>query len=554
MKNQRLSFFLNKGKCFFVVILILGIFFRLVDLDKKFFWGDEVYSSIRIAGYTKEEVIEQVYDSGVISVKALDKYKFPNQERDLTDTINALRGNSEHPPLYYLMARFWMQWFGNSVTVLRSVSALISLLAFPGIYWLCWELFYEGRGPEVRGQRDYSEIAVAIFAISPLHILYAHEAREYSLWTVAILLSSAALLRAIRIKTKTSWGIYAATLTLGFYSHLLFALTAIGHGIYVLATESWRWSKTLRFYLLSTLMGIITYAPWLLVIISDFYKFHGTIAEGPEKTSLSSLIERWFRNINRVFFDANLGSVNVILVILIAYAIYFLCRHSQRRVWLFILSLIGVTAVTLMLPDLILGSTRSLGMRYLIPCYLGIQLAVAYLLVTQISLSTNWLQKFWKILTVIIISAGVLACVINSQKEVSWSKSDEKAKQFLQVAQNINQANLPMVISNADPIYVLTLSYRLEDKVKIQLINKLKSLKIKDGFSDLFVFNPTDKLKQELVSTKNYQLQPVVQRKSIQLWQVLNKNTFNWHLEGEGEMGGWGDGETGREQLGINKR
>ncbi|NEO98937.1 MAG: hypothetical protein F6K58_09720 [Symploca sp. SIO2E9] len=517
MNNQQLNFYVNKSKYIFVVVLILGIFFRLIDLDKKFFWGDEVYSSIRIAGYTKEQVIAQVYDSGVISVKVLDKYKFPNQERDLTDTVKALRGNSEHPPLYYLMARFWMQWFGNSVAVLRSVSALISLLAFPGIYWLCLELFDSSL---------ITSIAVAIFAISPLHILYAHEAREYSLWTVAILLSSAALLRARRIKTKTSWGIYVATLTLGFYSHLLFVLSALSHAIYVLATEGWRWSKTFRLYLLSTLIGMITYVPWLLVIITDFYKFHGTVAEGPEKTSLSSLIERWFRNINRVFFDGNLGSANVILVILIAYAIYFLCRYSKRPVWLFVLTLIGVTAVTLMLPDLILGSTRSLGIRYLIPCYLGIQLTVAYLLATKISLYTNWLQKFWIILTITIISAGVVACTINAQKEVSWSKSDEKAKQFIQVAQNINQANRPMVISNGDPIYVLTLSYRLEDKVNLQLINHLNMLnmpKIDDDFSDIFLFNPADNLKEEIGLRTDYHLKPVVQRKSIQLWQLLNK-------------------------------
>lgn len=45
---------------------------------------------------------------------------------------------------------------------------------------------------------------MALIAVSPFHVLYAQEAREYSLWTVTILLSSAALLRAMRVKTKLS--------------------------------------------------------------------------------------------------------------------------------------------------------------------------------------------------------------------------------------------------------------------------------------------------------------------------------------------------------------
>ncbi|HBL09898.1 MAG TPA: hypothetical protein DD379_00330, partial [Cyanobacteria bacterium UBA11162] len=209
---KRLSYARVLKSCF-IVILILGIGLRFWNIDKSFYWGDEVRTSLRASGYTKEE-IQQSYDGQIIDVESLRKYQFPNPEKDLNDTVKALMSRPEHPPLYYLMARFWMQGFGDSVGVIRSLSALISLIAFPAIYWLCLELF---ESPVV------GWTAIAIIAVSPLHILYAQEARQYSLWTVAILLSSAALLRAIRLKRKIDWGIYTLTLTLGMYSHLLFA-------------------------------------------------------------------------------------------------------------------------------------------------------------------------------------------------------------------------------------------------------------------------------------------------------------------------------------------
>ncbi|MEG3987264.1 hypothetical protein QUA13_08880 [Microcoleus sp. S28C3] len=47
-------------------------------------------------------------------------------------------------------------------------------------------------------------IAVGLLAVSPLHVLYAQEARPYCLWPALILISCASLLRAMRLETKLS--------------------------------------------------------------------------------------------------------------------------------------------------------------------------------------------------------------------------------------------------------------------------------------------------------------------------------------------------------------
>ncbi|NJO50935.1 MAG: hypothetical protein HC840_17495 [Leptolyngbyaceae cyanobacterium RM2_2_4] len=154
------------------------------------------------------------------------------------DTVKALSTHPEHPPLYYLLVRiwtqFWTQWFGNSVAVFRSLSVVLSILTLPCLYWLCAELF------ELSLTRS---LILAIVAVSPLHVLYAQEAREYSLWILAIVLSGAALLRATRLQTQASWKVYAATVALGLYSHLLFIWVAIAQSLLYSFTKTFDTAK-----------------------------------------------------------------------------------------------------------------------------------------------------------------------------------------------------------------------------------------------------------------------------------------------------------------------
>jgi uncharacterized membrane protein len=110
-------------------------------------------------------------------------------------------------------------------------------------------------------------IAIALTAISPFHVLYAQEARPYSLWTLIIVLSSWALLRALRLKNTRSWSIYSVTTALGFYTFLYSCFVSLGQGIYVFCLERFRWTKTVKEYLLAISIGCIFFVPWILVIL-----------------------------------------------------------------------------------------------------------------------------------------------------------------------------------------------------------------------------------------------------------------------------------------------
>lgn len=506
---------------FITTLLILGIFFRFVNLDRKVYWIDEIYTSLRISGHTETEFIQQVFDGHVVNLEELQKYQQPNPKKGLISTINSLAVESpQHPPLYYVMARFWVQWFGNSPAITRSLSASISLLVFPCVYWLCLELFGSLTG----------WIAIALIAVSPLHILYAQEAREYSLWTVTTALSSAALLHAIRLKNIRSWIIYAVTVALGLYTFIFSVFVIIGHTIYVIILERLRFSKTVINYLLTTVVAVLAFSPWIVVIATNLPRVQNTASWTELSLPFGRLLQGWIIHLSCVFFDLNTGYKylrlpTILLLVLVLYSVYLLLRKTPEKVWLFVLTLIGTTALALVLPDLILGGMRSIQARYLMPCYLGIPLVFAYLLATKITSGANWQRKIWQFIFIAIITGSILSSAVSSQAEFWWNKSPDKHKYNSHVASIVNRARKPLLISddstaisNSFACRILALSYLLNPKVQLQLVVEPNIPQISGGFSDIFLFSPSETLRQGIEKQADTEL--VFHRDNFWLWKL----------------------------------
>ncbi|HEY9636934.1 MAG TPA: glycosyltransferase family 39 protein [Coleofasciculaceae cyanobacterium] len=488
--------YLFKFRLLVIVVLLLGILFRFINIDHKIYWRDEALTSLQVAGYTQAEFVQQVFNGQILSPEYLQKYQQLNSEKTLGDTITALATETpEHPPFYYIMLRFWMQHAGTSVAVIRSLSVFISLLVFPCIYWLCLELF---ESPLVGG------VAVALIAVSPFHVVYAQEAREYSLWTVTTLLSGAALLKALRVKTWVSWGIYSVTVALGLYSHVFFAFVLLGHSVYVFASSSFRLSKILISYMLVSVVGFLTFLPWIWTIISHLPEVHRSMYWTKVQASLPDLVKTWFSNLRLIFFDLEIPRFRIpffslfyfivlCIAVLSGYSIYFLYSKTEKKVWLFVLTLIGITPLPLILPDLISGGIRSTTPRYFIPFYLGIQLSVAHLFATQTSSGKIPQQRtIWRIIMAIVISGGVISCVSSSQAQVWWNKSP--INNNIELTHFINQASRPLLISNNyanNHNEILSLTYLLDPKVRIQLVKFPDLPNIPNGFSDVFFYNPS---------------------------------------------------------------
>lgn len=472
-----------------VLLIAAGVVLRFVNLDRKIYWADEAYTSLRISGYTERDFIREVFTGVPVTVADLRRYQHPTGQKTWADAFRAFRGNSEHSPLYFVLARLWVLIFGSSIATIRALSACISLLAFPALYWLCRELF---------ASRSISTVSLAFLAVSPLHVLYAQEARQYSLWTVTTLFSCAALLWAIRTRTRRSWGIYALSIALGFYSHLLFGLVAIAQAIYVFLQEKGRFSKTTLAYLLSAAAGFTLFLPWLTVAFLNLDRIQRTTASLNLRNSFSYVFDRWFLNLNLVFANQDFGSANLILVAISIAALWFLCRTASRRIWLFVLLLVALTSLPMAFPDLIMGGQRSLRVRYLIPSYLGLQIAIAYFLTTLSTRWSGWQRAIGRILLAALLIAGLHGSLLSADAETWWNKSRVRTSYFPPVARIINQADRPLVVSDAVPIDILSFSHELKPTVRLQLSRTPAKIRISDNVKRLYLFNSSNRLRNRL--------------------------------------------------------
>lgn len=478
-------------KILLAMVLTLGIFFRCVNLNQKPYWHDEIFTSLRVSGYTTEEVRQHLYQGQTIGIEELQRYQHLSTEKNAIATIQSLaKEEPQHPPLYFLIARVWAQWFGSSIAAMRSLSVAIALLTIPLIYWLCLELF---ASPLV------GWLASALFAISPIHIRFAQEARPYSWWLAVVLLSCVTFLRAIRHRSSLNWSTYALTVAIGLYSHLFSILVFLGHGIYVLAIERFRLSKITISYFTASSVGILLFSPWLWTLWVN--KDISIATTDWTKTPLlfPDLVKIWSLNLSHAFvgwpaqYDRLFVYLGFPISILVLVAAYNLWSHAPRRVWVFILTLMGMTTFALLLPDLILTGRRSTADRYFMPVYLGIHLAVAYLLAKQLTgnVKHTFRLRLWQIVTVMAISAGVLSGAIASQSSTWWGWSEFD----VEVAKTINRSAQALVISDMPFGVVMPVSHRLQPETKLLLLSNPSSLQVPDRFSDIFVYNPSDRLK-----------------------------------------------------------
>jgi uncharacterized membrane protein len=503
-----------------LLLLVLGIVFRFVNLDQKPYDTDEVRGVMRASGYTSDEFIDLNFTGEITSIAEIQKYQKPNSERKLGDAIKALTGNPEHPPLYYLSIRFWMQALNDTVGA-RYLSAVLGVLLLPCAYWLCLELFESSL---------VAWVGAALFAVSPFQMLYAQQARQYSLWVLAILLSSAMLLRSLRTSTVRNWCFYAATLTLGLYTHLFFVWTLITHSLYVVMMAGLpvgkRLNQKLIAYGLAVLAAIVTFIPWIGVFVSSTGRAESTTRwVSSFKTTIGNRLEVWFHNLSVVFLDFNQDNpdfrnpIPYLVAILVGYAVYHLCRYTPRRIWVLVLLMIGVTAVTQVVPDLLspAGGRRSLLSRYLVPTYVGVQIAVAYLLATQVASRSlkPWQRWSWQGIFAIVMTVGVLSCAVSVQSPAWWTKGSSSINP--QVAPFVNQANRPLLISDASHTFILSLSHFLKPDVAVQLFTKENLAQSTDKIAltkaaldqsqPVFLYFPTKDLLQKFTETVSSDLQ-----------------------------------------------
>ena len=165
-------------------------------------------------------------------------------------------------------------------------------------------------------------------------------------------------------------------------------------------------------------------------------------------------------------------------------------------------------------------------MRYLIPSYLGVQIAVAHLLARKISDRNISIlgRQFWQLVPTTLLLCGIISCGVSSQALYWWNKG---AFQNLHTAQIINQSIQPLIVSSGffrtDGSIVgniLSLSHVLDPKVRLQLTiePEIPSIPNDFDFSNVFLYKPSDSLLRRV--KQEYEIEPTKHGDDVWLWRI----------------------------------
>lgn len=240
-----------------------------------------------------------------------------------------------HPPLYYIVLRFWSYIFGDSLLSLRGFSILLGALTVWAGYLLVKKAFKS---------ENLALLAAFFLAINPFQIQYALEARMYTLGTFLVLFSSWLLLKALESRSKKHWVYFGIASAAAFYTHYYLLFSVAAQGLYALyyifKSKDWRGTfkdNQLVNLALAGATAFILYIPWLPGLMEQLARVQGGFWIGP--------ITIW--SVPGTIWKIAMGGQGInrpVLALSTAVAIvlvgYFIRRYKDQEKWLVVFGLV----------------------------------------------------------------------------------------------------------------------------------------------------------------------------------------------------------------------
>lgn len=192
-QRPRLSSLDPRGKRLWVSILlsvciVIGAALRFHGLGEPSLWSDELFSKFYLGSFG----LHYLFHAGLL--------------------------NEPTPPTYYILLQFWMKLFGSSPEAIRSLSAGTSVLSIPLAYLLGKELSTDDCRAEASVRTGL--LSALLMAFSPMALVFAQEARVYSLTELAAGVTILGVARYLRTGARNDLSIYVVAAILGAYLHV----------------------------------------------------------------------------------------------------------------------------------------------------------------------------------------------------------------------------------------------------------------------------------------------------------------------------------------------
>lgn len=155
------------------IILIIGLVMRFVQINQSL-WLDEAIGAIAAKNFSYTHLI--------------------------TDFLKS----DNHPPLYYLVLKFWTSVFGYSEISLRLPSILFGL----GTIYLTYLI-----AKTITKSKYIPIVAAFLVSISSFFIYYSQEARMYAMAAFLASLAIYAYIKLLRKSNNYWWAVFSVSIT-----------------------------------------------------------------------------------------------------------------------------------------------------------------------------------------------------------------------------------------------------------------------------------------------------------------------------------------------------
>ncbi len=493
-----------------LALVVVGCALRFGDLGGKVFWYDETCIGLAIAGTSRDELRTAVFDGRVHTRDDLLVHQFPRPETSLLDTVRALaRDEPRHPPLYCVLAHGWTRTLGSSVCALRSLSAVLSVLCLPLVFLLYKELFGGSVG---------AWVAVGVVAVSPVHLVYAQEARQYTMWAGLVLLSCWLLLRAVRSTEEgcsraSAWFVlYGLAVLGGLATHLLTLFVMAAHILFAsraggAAGGRLGLTPAVRGTLLAQAAAGTLFAPWALLVLEHWSRHPLWIPWAGTRLTTIDWLWRVASESSRIFLDLGPsglvpgGQILGALPLAIAAAsAAWLWRAAPRQSARLLVLVAAASTLPLVAADAVGGGWRTIVVRYQFPTLLAVELAVAWAIARLVTAEDRWRRRAGAAVAVLLLGCGAVSAVAFRGSEVWWNKG--WGAEIVAVADHVNRAWMPLLLASdhggASLGKVLSLAHELDERVRLQLVVEPAVPVLPHGPGDLFAWDVSEGLLAEL--------------------------------------------------------
>lgn len=466
-----------------VLAVLAGITLRFTNLSGKVLWHDEAHTALRVSGYTTREFVDTAFVNHIYTRDELLSFQHPTAGQGWSATLHALMSRPEHAPLYYLLARVGFLFTDNAKLATRVVAVLLSLLLLPTAAWLWCELFGELQG---------AWLIVGLLALSPFQLVYAQEARQYSLWAVMTLAVCAGLLYARRRNDRQGWLLYTALVVVGLYTHLMLLVALVAQTLWM----AWVGRARLKPFLLSLTAAVLLFSPWLLLLIDPHNDVGMVTAWMKAEAPLEILRGAWLAHLTHQFFDTGeprQGSP--FILVLVAFGLYSTARYASRDIKALLFLLLLCTVGVVVGPDVIEGGRRSLEARYLLPALLVLMFMIAYGLAHALSSGRRVHRGAALALWVGLLWMGLWTDLRYARAGTWWNKSMSRDNH--EVARLIDLAPHPLVLTTDGPINpgeLLSVAHEVDAQTQFMPVNGNAPPEPNTLVGDVFLITPSPEL------------------------------------------------------------